>query len=70
MYAINDTGELLWYRHVGRDDGSFRWEGPKTVVGGFSDVFGGADGVLYAVHPRVAPDVSLDPRWNPPPGAL
>jgi hypothetical protein len=24
-------GELTWYRHVGWADGSFTWEGPKTV---------------------------------------
>jgi hypothetical protein len=25
IYAISQNNELLWFRHEGRDDGSFRW---------------------------------------------
>jgi hypothetical protein len=25
IYAIRDPGDLLWNRHDGRNDGSFRW---------------------------------------------
>ena len=46
-------GDLLWYRHLGRADGSFAWEGPKKVGSGwghFQRVVGAADGVLYAIN--------------------
>lgn len=45
-------GDLMWYRHVGHNDGSFRWEGPHKVGTGWGDfrqVFAGSDGVIYAV---------------------
>ena len=35
IYGITDNGELKWYRHVGQEDGSFRWEGPKNVGTGW-----------------------------------
>ncbi len=48
-------GHLLWYRHDGRNDGSFRWasnEGKKVGTGwnGFSTVFSGGDGIIYAIQ--------------------
>ena len=49
-------GRLLWYRHVGQADGTFRWEGPKTVGTGWSaleDVFSSGDGILYGIEPVV-----------------
>ena len=49
-------GDLTWARHIGREDGSFRWEGPKTVGtgwGGFEHVFSGGDGIIYAITPVV-----------------
>jgi hypothetical protein len=49
-------GNLLWYRHVGREDGTFRWEGPKKVGtgwAGFEHVFSAGDGVIYVVEPSV-----------------
>ena len=51
-------GELKWYRHDGRDDGSFHWApGSGNVVGtgwnGFKQVFSGGNGVIYAVTPYV-----------------
>ena len=36
IYAVMDNSDLLWYRHEGRDDGSFRWtsnEGRKVGNG-------------------------------------
>ena len=51
VYAILDNGDLMWYRHEGRADGSFRWSGPKKVGNGWDvkQVFSGGDGVIYAV---------------------
>jgi hypothetical protein len=56
IYAINATGDLLWYRHLGRDDGSFQWEGPKKVGSGwdgYEHVFSGGGGIIYVIEPRV-----------------
>ncbi len=39
-------GDLVWFRHLGQADGSFKWEGPKTVGTGwgeFKEVFSGTD---------------------------
>lgn len=47
-------GDLTWWRHTGRGDGTFSWEGPKRVGkewGHFVSVFAGPDGVLYAIQP-------------------
>jgi hypothetical protein len=34
IYAIRSDGELLWYRHEGRDDGSAEWtEGTGRSIG-------------------------------------
>ncbi|MEP7310368.1 MAG: tachylectin-related carbohydrate-binding protein [Acidobacteriota bacterium] len=53
VYAVLDNGDLLWYRHDGKDDGSFRWvhsHGRKVGVGwDFKTVFSGGDGVIYGV---------------------
>ncbi len=40
IYAINQAGDLLWYRHDGRNDGSFTWAAgsPKKVGAGWSDL--------------------------------
>jgi hypothetical protein len=57
------TGDLLlWYRHDGRGDGSFRWaQGSGNKVGNgwnnFKQVFSGGDGVIYAIQ-----HTDLDPR--------
>ena len=50
-------GELKWYRHNGREDGSFAWAaGSGSTVGtgwgAFTQVFSGGDGVIYAVAPN------------------
>jgi hypothetical protein len=57
-YIAASGGALKWYRHDGRDDGSFRWAaGSGNVVGtrwdGFKQVFSGGNGVIYAVTPYV-----------------
>jgi hypothetical protein len=54
IYAIVPNGDLIWYRHLGRDDGTFRWEGGKKVGtgwAGFEHVFSGGDGIIYAIDP-------------------
>lgn len=46
-------GDLLWYRHLGREDGTFAWQGPKRVGirwDGFKHVFCGGDGIIYAIR--------------------
>jgi hypothetical protein len=47
-------GELKWYRHTGRFDGTYSWVvGSGSVVGTgwhtFKKVFSGGDGIIYAV---------------------
>src|SRR5436190_14717431 len=52
-YAIAATGDLYWYRHDGRADGSNRWadnNGRKVGSGwNFKQVFSSGDGVIYEV---------------------
>ena len=55
VYAVTDSGDLLWYRHDGQSDGTFRWsaESPRKVGvgwGGLRHVVSGGDGILYAVN--------------------
>jgi hypothetical protein len=53
IYALMDNGDLLWYRHDGRRDGSFTWafnEGKKVGHGwNPKQIFSGGDGVIYAL---------------------
>ncbi len=53
IYALATNDDLLWYRHSGREDGTFRWaapEGKKVGTGwDFKQVFSGGDGVIYAI---------------------
>ncbi len=51
IYAATNDNELMWYRHDGRGDGSFRWTGPKKVGNGwnFKQIFSGGDGVVYGI---------------------
>src|ERR1700676_1472681 len=54
IYALSSNGDLLWYRHDGQADGTFRWApGGKKVGTGwaFKQVFSGGDGVIYAITP-------------------
>jgi tachylectin len=54
IYAIKDNGDLLWYRHEGRDKGADRWApgSGKRVGNGwnFKQVFSGGGGVIYAIQ--------------------
>jgi len=29
IYGVTTNGDLMWYRHDGRGDGSFRWTAPQ-----------------------------------------
>jgi hypothetical protein len=53
IYAISPNNDLMWYRHEGRNDGTFRWtsnEGRKVGVGwNFKHVFSGGNGIIYAI---------------------
>src|SRR5262245_27807490 len=53
IYTLTDKNDLLWYRHDGRDDGSFRWaasSGSKVGTGwSFKHLFAAEGGVIYAV---------------------
>ena len=57
IYAIANDGTLKWYRHNRFADGAGlntpgAWQGPKNVGTGwqnFKQVFGGCDGVIYAI---------------------
>ena len=31
-------GDLMWYHHIGREEGTFKWEGPKKVGTGWGDL--------------------------------
>lgn len=49
-------GDLLWFRHLGREDGSFNWVGPRKVgIGwdGLNHLFSDGDGIIYGVTPKV-----------------
>ncbi len=55
IYVIGGNGDLLWYRHDGRSDGSFAWAqgSPKKVGVGWSGlrkVFPGDNGVIYGIN--------------------
>lgn len=57
IYAINQQGELIWFRYLGFPDGSLQWERTAGVTigsgwGGFHRVMASNDGVLYAIHPN------------------
>jgi len=50
IYGLSAGGDLMWYRHEGRNDGSFKWasnEGKKVGHGwSAKHVFSGGDGVI------------------------
>lgn len=61
--VASSGGDLVWYRHLGHSDGSFRWEGPKTVgIGwdGLKEVFCDEQGILYGITPTVAASLASD----------
>ena len=50
--AVTPSGKLLWQRHAGHDDGTFKWEERREIAsgwGGYKHVFAGSDGVIYVV---------------------
>jgi hypothetical protein len=57
LYGITPTGDLYWYQHQGRSDGTavFANSGTGIKVGsgfnGFNKVFAAEDGVLYGITP-------------------
>jgi hypothetical protein len=64
-------GDLSWYRHIGRADGSFAWEGPKKVGNGwgeFTRTFPGDDGVIYAITPMKQANVQIEGKTPPAEG--
>lgn len=56
IYAVMNNNDLNWYRHDGRNDGSFKWafsEGKKVGVGwDVKQVFSSGDGIIYAQMPN------------------
>lgn len=38
IYPVANNGDLQWFRHEGRDDGTFRWtdNNPRRVGAGFN----------------------------------
>jgi hypothetical protein len=64
-------GDLMWFRHLGREDGTFRWDGPKKVGSGWGPlqhVFSGGDGFIYAITPLVEASVHITGRTTPASG--
>ena len=57
IYSITLNDDLMWYRHTGREDGSFQWTSNEGRIVGtgwnFKEVFSGGDGFLYAITPVV-----------------
>ena len=55
IYTVTTKGELLEYFHLGWQDGSTQWAGPRRVRAsgwaGYSQIASGIDGVIYAVTP-------------------
>ncbi|MGI9169368.1 MAG: hypothetical protein ACR2FH_04230 [Caulobacteraceae bacterium] len=57
--GLPGAGRLLWYKHLGFQDGTDRWQtspDPKGYIGegwgpeNFSRVFAGGAGIVYAVN--------------------
>jgi hypothetical protein len=55
IYAVSQKDDLLWYRHVGRDNGTPDWATEGKTIGNswvFQHLFSGGDGIIYAVRPN------------------
>lgn len=56
IYAVGDNDDLLWYDHVGHEEGTSTWTAQLGRVVGtrwaFRQVFSGGDGVVYAITPE------------------
>lgn len=52
LYGLTQDGKLMWYQHVGFNDGSFKWKPIAEVGSGwtYSRIFSGGDGVVYAIR--------------------
>lgn len=56
IYAVNQKNQLLWYRHLGYQDGTDRWQttpeskGYICVGWDMKHVLSGGNGVIYAVN--------------------
>ncbi len=55
LYAVNQAGELYWYRHTGRNTGSPLWQSQNgtRISGGwqrFKTVVGMGNGVMFAIE--------------------
>jgi hypothetical protein len=54
IYGVASNGDLDWFRHIGREDGTFRWAfGEARKVGGgwnFKHIFSGGDGIIYVIN--------------------
>ena len=70
IYGLAPDHRLLWYRHDGRTDGSFRWAAPAAKIVGTGwatkDIFSGDDGVIYVVTPVVKATLptGIGPGWR------
>ena len=59
IYGVNSNGDLLWYNHLGHNDGlglddPGAWLGAKPVGvgwGSFTTLFSSGNGVIYGVQP-------------------
>ena len=53
IYAVAANGDLDWFRHIGREEGTFQWasnEARKVGVGWEpKHLFSGGDGIIYVV---------------------
>lgn len=62
---VTPLGDLLWYRHDGRSDGTRSWQNSNGRIGNgwaFSHVFGAGEGVIYAITERTVDPVTGRPK--------
>jgi len=55
IFALNNNGTLMWYRHDGYLDGAAIWQPPVQVGNGWGEyqsIFAGGEGILYAITPQ------------------
>jgi hypothetical protein len=52
IYAITQSGQLLWFKHTGFASGAPQIEGPRPVANGwgnYAQVFAAGNGIIYAL---------------------
>ena len=52
IYAITESGDMLFYKHTGTTDGSPNWPVQAKKIGNgwnFKQVFAGENGAIYAI---------------------